>query len=202
VFPYAWGYPSGMPVGLSDGDAEERPRRRRTQVNHSYFETKSPQTAPVLFCVVSVILHHPLLGSCGLSGLAIGHVPMTVTASPFFNSPMTLPLPPGTSNSCTSLFRVVPGGGGVGGGGGGAGDQNQDPNHSKLPFTCVNRAPSGGEAAALSCTGVSIPKGQSNGLAVIVMFTGPGIGGIYASISVPGDTNAANNGTRLSIRVL
>jgi hypothetical protein len=34
------------------------------------------------------------------------------------------------------------------------------------------------------------------------MFTGPGIGGIYASISVPDDTNTANNGTRLSIRVL
>jgi hypothetical protein len=82
------------------------------------------------------------------------------------------------------------------------GDQNQDPNHSKLTYTCVNRAPSAGETAALSCTGVSIPKGQSNGLAVIVMFTGPGIGGIYASISVPDDTNTANNGTRLSIRVL
>jgi hypothetical protein len=69
-------------------------------------------------------------------------------------------------------------------------------------FTCAPRPPSGGEAAAMRCTGGKLAKGQATNPAVIVKFTGPGQGTIHAQISGPGDTNSANNGTALGVRVL
>lgn len=70
-------------------------------------------------------------------------------------------------------------------------------------FSCAPRPPSGGETAALRCTGGKLAKGQASNPAVIVKFTGPGYGNIHASISSGGvDTNPATNGTALSVRVL
>jgi hypothetical protein len=70
-------------------------------------------------------------------------------------------------------------------------------------FSCAPRAPSGGETAGLRCTGGKLAKGQASSPAVIIRFTGPGNGTIHASISGGGgDTNSANNGTALSVRVL
>jgi hypothetical protein len=73
---------------------------------------------------------------------------------------------------------------------------------SAAGFTCAPRPPSGGEAAAMRCTGGKLAKGQATNPAVIVKFTGPGQGTIHAQISGAGDTNSANNGTALGVRVL
>jgi hypothetical protein len=74
---------------------------------------------------------------------------------------------------------------------------------SAAGFACATRPPSGGETAALSCTGGKLAKGQASNPAVIVKFTGPGQGTIHAQISGEGtDTNQGNNGTALGVRVL
>lgn len=73
---------------------------------------------------------------------------------------------------------------------------------SAAGFSCAPRPPSGGETAALRCTGGKLARGQASNPAVIVKFTGPGQGTIHAQISGAGDTNTRNNGTALGVRVL
>jgi hypothetical protein len=68
-------------------------------------------------------------------------------------------------------------------------------------FSCAPRGPSGGETAALHCTGGNLKKGEQTDPAVIVSFTGPGFGAIHAQISGAGDTNSGNNGTALNVNV-
>jgi hypothetical protein len=68
-------------------------------------------------------------------------------------------------------------------------------------FSCVTRPPAGGETAALSCTGGRLKPGEQTNPAVIVRFTGPGLGTIHASISGGADANPGNNGTALNVRV-
>jgi hypothetical protein len=70
---------------------------------------------------------------------------------------------------------------------------------SAAGFSCANRAPSGGETAAMRCTGGKLAKGQAGNPAVIVKFTGPGSGVIHAQISGGADTTNGNNGTALSV---
>jgi hypothetical protein len=67
-------------------------------------------------------------------------------------------------------------------------------------FNCVPGGPSGGETAALHCTGGKLKAGEATSPAVIVKFTGPGAGTIHASISEGGDANNGNNGTALDVR--
>lgn len=69
-------------------------------------------------------------------------------------------------------------------------------------FTCASRAPSGGETAALRCTGGKLKQGEQANPAVLVRFTGPGMGTIHASISGPGDTSTSNNGTAFNVTVV
>jgi hypothetical protein len=73
---------------------------------------------------------------------------------------------------------------------------------SAAGFNCAPRSPSGGENAALRCTGGKLANGQAGSPAVIVKFTGPGQGNIHAQISGGADANSNNNGTSLSVRVL
>lgn len=80
------------------------------------------------------------------------------------------------------------------------GDQSAAPYGFFQGFTCASRPPSGGETAALRCTG-NLKQGQKASAAVIVRFTRPGVGSIHASISGAGDTNTANNGAALNVRV-
>jgi hypothetical protein len=58
-----------------------------------------------------------------------------------------------------------------------------------------------GGGSALTCTGGNLKKGEETAPAVIVKFTGPGLGAIHAQISGAGDTNAGNNGTALNLTV-
>lgn len=69
-------------------------------------------------------------------------------------------------------------------------------------FACASRPPSGGETAALRCTGGSLKKGEQANPAMIVRFTGPGVGTIHASISGPDDTSTSNNGTAFNVTVV
>jgi hypothetical protein len=73
---------------------------------------------------------------------------------------------------------------------------------SAAGFSCAPRPPSGGETAALRCTGGKLRAGEQTNPAVIVRFTGPGLGTIHASISGGADANAGNNGTALNVRVV
>ncbi len=66
-------------------------------------------------------------------------------------------------------------------------------------FTCTPRPPSGGETAALSCTGGTANQGVVSG-AVMVAFTGPGLGAVHAQVSAEGDPNPGNNGTALNVQ--
>jgi hypothetical protein len=68
-------------------------------------------------------------------------------------------------------------------------------------FVCATRGPSGGETAALRCTGGNLKKGEQTAPAVIVRFTGPGLGSIHAQVSGAGDNTPGNNGTALNLNV-
>lgn len=68
-------------------------------------------------------------------------------------------------------------------------------------FSCSSVAPSGGQSSALRCTGGRLAAGEQFAPAVIVKFTGPGLGTIHAQVSGGGDTNAGNNGTALNVTV-
>jgi hypothetical protein len=63
-------------------------------------------------------------------------------------------------------------------------------------FTCATNSPT-----SMRCTGGNLKKGEQTGPAVIVRFTGPGLGAIHAQVSGAGDTNAGNNGTALNVNV-
>lgn len=66
-------------------------------------------------------------------------------------------------------------------------------------FSCAPRPPSGGETSALTCTGGNLKKGEEGAPAVIVRFTGPGLGAIHAQVSGAGDNTPGNNGTALNV---
>jgi hypothetical protein len=66
-------------------------------------------------------------------------------------------------------------------------------------FSCASRPPSGGETSALTCTGGNLKKGEETAPAVIVKFTGPGLGAIHAQVSGAGDNTPGNNGTALNV---
>jgi hypothetical protein len=80
------------------------------------------------------------------------------------------------------------------------GDQAASPFGFFTGFTCATRPPSGGETAAMRCTG-DLKQGQKANAAVIVRFTGTGFGTIHASVSGAGDTNGGNNGGALTVHV-
>jgi hypothetical protein len=63
-------------------------------------------------------------------------------------------------------------------------------------FSCVTNSPT-----SMRCTGGNLKKGEQTGPAVIVRFTGPGLGAIHAQVSGAGYTNAGNNGTALNVNV-
>jgi hypothetical protein len=63
-------------------------------------------------------------------------------------------------------------------------------------FTCATNSPT-----SMRCTGGNLKSGEQTGPAVIVRFTGPGLGAIHAQVSGAGDTNAGNNGTALNVNV-
>jgi hypothetical protein len=67
-------------------------------------------------------------------------------------------------------------------------------------FNCAPGAASGGQTSALRCTGGNVKKGGSVNPAVIVRFTGPGLGAIHAQVSGAGDTTPGNNGTALNLQ--
>jgi len=68
-------------------------------------------------------------------------------------------------------------------------------------FSCSSVPPSGGQTSALRCTGGRLAAGENFAPAVIVKFTGPGMGTVHAQVSGGGDTNPGNNGTALNVTV-
>lgn len=71
-------------------------------------------------------------------------------------------------------------------------------------FICAPRAVSGGANAGLRCTGGTLKAGQVANPAVIVKFTGRGIGTVHASIGLSSgaaDYDQSDNGLALSVRV-
>lgn len=61
-------------------------------------------------------------------------------------------------------------------------------------FTCTTNSPT-----SMRCTGGVLRKGEQTAPAVIVRFTGPGLGAIHAQVSGAGDNSPGNNGTALNV---
>jgi hypothetical protein len=69
-------------------------------------------------------------------------------------------------------------------------------------FSCAPQSPSGGQTAELRCTGGKLKAGEQSNPAVIVRFTGPGLGAIHASINRIGGAyaNPGNDTAALNVR--
>jgi hypothetical protein len=63
-------------------------------------------------------------------------------------------------------------------------------------FSCATTSPT-----SMRCTGGTLKKGEQTAPAVIVRFSGPGLGAIHAQISGAGDNTPGNNGTAYNLTV-